>query len=137
MAKLEGAESLKVKLLQQLGKKLESPNARRGNVVVGYAARYAYAVHELTDMVLEGEPRPSGKGVYWGPRGQAKFLEQPAREHRDHMARLIVGAVRAGVKLEQALFLAGKFLQGESQRLVPREYSNLAGSAFTQKEKGR
>jgi len=56
------------------------------NVMVGYTAAYALFVHENVEMKLKGLPRPTtaagtSQGSYWDPpgRGQAKFLEEPAR----------------------------------------------------------
>lgn len=53
-------------------------------VNVGYTADYALFVHERVEMKWKGLPRlpnPPHKGHYWDPqgRGQAKFLEEPAR----------------------------------------------------------
>jgi hypothetical protein len=47
---------------------------------IGYTSAYALYVHEAVGMVLKGLPRPT-QGKYWDPqgRGQAKFLEEPAR----------------------------------------------------------
>jgi len=61
-------------------------------VTVGYTARYAIYVHELVEMRLQGEDRPAPhKGKYWDPqgRGQAKFLEEPARRLNSDMRRII------------------------------------------------
>ncbi len=52
---------------------------------VAYTTDYAAAVHEKVDMVLKGEPRPSGFGRYWEATrgwGSAKFLERVPREQR-------------------------------------------------------
>lgn len=52
-------------------------------VFVGYTAFYAMYVHEMVEMKLKGQPRRApSKGNYWDPagRGQAKFLEAPARD---------------------------------------------------------
>jgi hypothetical protein len=52
-------------------------------VNVGYTAFYAMFVHENVEMKQKGQPRrPPSKGNYWDPagRGQAKFLEAPARD---------------------------------------------------------
>lgn len=46
------------------------------SVEIGYTAGYAVYVHEDLEMKLQGEPRPSGLGVYWGPNGENKFLEK-------------------------------------------------------------
>jgi len=61
-------------------------------VTVGYTARYAIYVHELVEMKLKGEDRPAPhKGKYWDPqgRGQAKFLEEPARRLTSDMRSII------------------------------------------------
>lgn len=49
-------------------------------VEVGFSAAYALYVHENMEQKLKGEPRPSGLGVYWGPHGEPKFLENALRE---------------------------------------------------------
>ncbi len=64
-------------------------------VKVGYTARYAIYVHELVDMKLKREPRvpnPPHKGNYWDPagRGQAKFLEAPARSMKAQLRKIII-----------------------------------------------
>lgn len=84
-------------------------------------------------MKWRGLPRKSGLGVYWGPAGQAKFLEQPARTLSGNgtLRSIIVQAMQAGKTLMQGLLLAGLRLQRESQNLVPIEYANLIRSAFT------
>lgn len=49
-------------------------------VEIGYSAEYAVYVHENMEQRLQGEPRPSGLGVYWGPSGQPKYLESALRD---------------------------------------------------------
>lgn len=110
-------------------------HAERASVVVGYTAAYALFVHENMEMKLEGQPRPSGLGVYWGPEGAGpKFLEGPARENRDVLAEIVKTAIRQGKTEAQALLLAGLRLQRESQLRVPVEFGNLKNSAFTRLE---
>lgn len=63
-------------------------------VLVGYTAFYAMYVHEMVEMKGKGKPRRApSKGNYWDPagRGQAKFLEAPARdaENRKKMLNII------------------------------------------------
>lgn len=60
-------------------------------VTVGYTAAYAMFVHELVQMRLRGQPRIGGKGAYWDPagRGQAKFLEEPARRMKDELLAIV------------------------------------------------
>ena len=62
-------------------------------VYVGYTAAYAIYVHELVGMKLKGQPRGGGhKGKYWDPqgRGQAKFLEEPARRLAPELRKIIL-----------------------------------------------
>lgn len=56
---------------------------------VGYTANYAAALHALDTQKLKGLPRPSGKGVFWGPGGETHFLVKGFEESRD-MLRSIV-----------------------------------------------
>lgn len=65
-------------------------------VTVGYTAAYALHVHENVAMKGKGKPRPSGLGNYWDPagRGQAKFLEQPAREMIGELRQTVLKAAK-------------------------------------------
>lgn len=126
MAKMEGMKSLKARL--------ESIRHKYGKgkvgVVVGYkGVNYALYVHESAKMEEARKNRP-GKN----PKAQWKFLEQPAREYRDEFVKIITVALKAGVSVVDALYLAGLRLQRESQELVPVVTSNLRGNAFTEKE---
>lgn len=103
-------------------------------VVVGYESAYAVHVHEDIEMKLKGQSRPSGIGEYWGPHGQAKFLEQPARANSPRYAGIVRDVLEKGGTLKKALLAAGLELQRDSQELVPVEYGNLKASAFTQVE---
>jgi hypothetical protein len=49
---------------------VSNPNA----VEVGFEAEYAGIIHEDDDMKLEGQQRPDGGGVFWGPAGASHFL---------------------------------------------------------------
>ena len=66
------------------------------SVEVGYGASYAAAVHENLEMKLKGEPRQSGRGVYWGPKGGSKFLEKTVRENEKAIVQIV--AKRAELK---------------------------------------
>lgn len=65
-------------------------------VTVGYTANYAIYVHENVEMKGRGMPRSSGKGNYWDPagRGQAKFLEEPARSMKAELRNIILTEAR-------------------------------------------
>ncbi len=121
----------------------ESRRKNNGNVIVGFNASYAIFVHENIEMKGRGKKRvgtradgSQRKGRYWDPqgRGQAKFLEQPAREMQGELARVIRDSVRGGASLIQALLIAGLRLQRAAQKLVPVDSGNLKGSAFTERE---
>lgn len=133
MPRIEGLPSV-LKALQKAAKKYGEEHV---SVVVGYTAKYAIYVHENIEMKWKGLPRrkPS-KGNYWDPagRGQAKFLEQPARELKREFQRLIRTACENGATLKKAILIAGLRLQRESQQLVPVDFGNLKASAFTREE---
>lgn len=114
------------------------------SVIVGYTAKYAIYVHENMEiwppgMRLKGVPRPKGQGRYWDPQGKAqpKFLEQPARDLKNELARIVINAKRQRRTTAFGLLLAGLKLQTESQRLVPVKTGLLKASAFTKLESGQ
>jgi hypothetical protein len=125
---IEGLGNLQNKL-QQLAKNAEA--LQQKSVVVGYTSSYAVPVHENVEMKLKGKPRPSGIGKYWGPRGQPKYLEQPAREMEPELRRIIEETAQRTGDVLKGLYLAGLKLQGASQKRVPIEYGFLRASAFT------
>lgn len=117
MIKVDGAGRL-IRKFQQMFRK--SQNEDNLNVIVGYSAAYAIYVHEdLTAVHING---------------QAKYLEQPARTHRDQMARMAKTVRQQTGSTRKALLAAGLFLQGESQKLVPVASGYLRASAFTKIE---
>jgi hypothetical protein len=67
-------------------------------VEVGYTASYALYVHEAVGMKLKGLPRTGtgAKGNYWDPqgRGQAKFLEEPARRMEPELRKIIADEMK-------------------------------------------
>lgn len=86
---------------RDLGNLVGSSYARKAqdgsmSVEVGYGAAYAAAVHENLEMKLKGEPRASGRGVYWGPKGENKFLEKTVRENEKEIVQIV--ARRASIK---------------------------------------
>lgn len=99
-------------------KKLPDP---RPVVVVGFTQNYALPVHE--DLEAHHDV------------GQAKFLEQPARELADELRDTTAKVYAKTGSLEQGLLIAGLRLQREAQKLVPVKYGALKGSAFTALEK--
>ena len=84
------ASGLKVQRLSQTRVPVEYGNLKgsaftrkvegRQAVQVGYTASYAVFVHEDMEQSWKGKPRASGLGVYWGPSGGPKYLENPLRE---------------------------------------------------------
>jgi hypothetical protein len=128
------------KILQQIGERIKKTAQDLNAVVaVGYSTAYALYVHENIEMKWRGLPRRHpAKGVYWGPKGQAKFLEQPFRElNRSGVTGDIVRkALLRGATMSQALVLAGLRIQRDSQKLVPIDTGTLKNSAFTVVESG-
>lgn len=61
-------------------------------VEVGFTAAYAMFVHENLEMRLKGKPRPSGKGVYWGPQGEARFLANSVTRNEEEIVRRVAEA---------------------------------------------
>jgi hypothetical protein len=120
MAKIEKLDSLVSKLRTRAAKANKDANP---SVLVGYTAAYALFVHEN----LEAHH----------PVGQAKFLEQPARELGRELGTITGKAVQQGQTLAMGLVLAGLRLQRASQELVPVDTGNLRGSAFTRLEEGK
>jgi hypothetical protein len=63
---------------------------------IGYTAEYAAAVHDAPGTLLgTNTPRPSGKGVVWGPSGEPEFLRKGAVKAQPLVRR----ALRQGFKL--------------------------------------
>lgn len=149
---------MEIKNLQSLVGKLKNLAAKadkegHATVLVGYTANYALYVHENVEMKWRGFPRNMGirkgedgiaytgyketgrwRGLFWGPAGQAKFLEAPARTLTGVLSDIVAVAMKAKKTMAQALLLAGLRLQRESQQLVPIDTGNLRASAFTRLE---
>jgi hypothetical protein len=89
-------------------------------VVVSYDMDYAVYVHED----LEAHHLV----------GQAKFLEEPARQKADEIAAVVVKALGEGKTMEDAFMEGGLFLQAESQKLCPVDTGALRASANTRLE---
>lgn len=120
--------------------KLEQESRRKnnGDVVVGYAASYALIVHENLETAhgVAFNVKHGGKPGFKnrGPNQQAKYLEQPFRELRSRIMEIVAAAMKNGASLINGLLTGGRFLQRESQKLVPVDTGNLKGSAFTERE---
>lgn len=63
-------------------------------VEIGFSAAYALFIHENMEQVLKGQPRTDGPGVYWGPNGQPKFLEQPLQEMEPELLKTVADYAR-------------------------------------------
>lgn len=109
-------------------------NAARANtkrrVVVGFSASYAKFVHDKTDMKLQGLPRPSGIGVYWGPHGQAHFLSAPTFILKKQIARRIAQVTKSTHSELRGMYSGGVLLRDAAKYLTPVEYGTLVNSAF-------
>lgn len=96
----------------------EAAERLSGRVKVGYAAPYAARVHED----LEAHHRA----------GQAKYLEQPARERRAEVAAAVREALQGGASMPEALVAGGEKLLELSRPLVPVLSGVLRESAFVE-----
>lgn len=110
-------------LMAKLSLREKAAASQQATVLVGYTANYAVFVHENLEVhhIV----------------GQAKFLEQPARQLSNDgtLGTIIRDAVQNGKTMGQALLLAGLRLQRDSQQLCPVLTGNLRNSAFTRQEK--
>src|SRR4051812_27581493 len=104
MAVVERLEKVIAALRTRAAKSIKGDNV---SVVVGVTAAYAIYVHENLQAVH--------------PVGQAKFLEQPARQLSNDgtLGNIVKGALAKGQTMGQALLLAGLRLQREMQLLCP------------------
>lgn len=112
MAKVKGIDKV-----QKALKALDQKTGKSASVIVGYTQEYAIHVHENLEA--------------YHPVGQAKYLEQPARELSSELGQLVKTLMRQGVAMVTALLLAGLRLQRASQELVPVDTGALKNSAFT------
>ena len=100
----------------------QAERASNVSVIVGYTQAYAIFVHEN----LQAKH----------PVGQAKFLEQPARQNAKRYGEIAGQLLKKGKTMAQSLLVAGLALQRDSQQLVPVDTGALRNSAFTRLEKG-
>lgn len=111
--KVDGVE----RLMRLLRKRLVKVRTAKPTLDVGYTAPYAIYVHE--DLTAN---HPNG--------GQAKYLEQPAREMANELGGLIRARVKTGVPMEEALYEAGEKLLDRSKELVPIDTGYLRDSGY-------
>lgn len=91
--------------------------------VVGYTQNYALAVHENPTSARSQK------------RGKSnKYLEKPARNDEQNIARVVRETYEQTKSLDQALMVGGLYLQRISQEIVPIDTGALRVSAFTAHE---
>jgi hypothetical protein len=117
MATIEKLQKVVAILRERAARAKEDGNA---SVLVGYTQAYALFVHENLEATH--------------PVGQAKFLEQPARELSKEISEITKKGLQQKKTMAQSLVLAGLFLQRESQKLCPVDTGALKNSAFTRLE---
>lgn len=126
-AHVQGVNELQA-TLTKFGNKARKETVRR--IKVGFKAKYAKAVHEKTEMKLKGLPRPSGRGVYWGPHGQAHYLSDPALKLKDQIARRVAEVTKSTHSVTRGLYSGGVLLRDAAKYLTPVEYGDLRNSAY-------
>lgn len=87
---------------------------------VGYTAPYAAFVHE--DLEAHHDD------------GQAKFLEQPARQMRAQLRKVVADEMRHGATLPEAIQTALGQLLDASRALVPVDTGYLKDSGYVEVE---
>jgi len=122
------------KLIANL-KRRQQKFSKEITIAAGYDAPYAIFVHEAIEMKLKGKKRPSGIGVYWGPSGKAKFLEDPARQETKAIGAAISTTLQAGGSIVEALMAGGNLLLDISEKQVPVETGKLVESTFIKRIK--
>lgn len=127
--KTRGVEELAAELTR-LGN--VSREDTRSVVKVGYSVHYALPVHEKVEMLWAGLPRRSGIGVYWGPSGKAKFLEDPAQDNKEEIADRIAEVTRNTHSLTRGMYSGGVLLRQFSLEQVPVEYGLLRDSVYVE-----
>lgn len=60
----------------------------REKVFVGFSTHYALYVHENLEAKWKGKKRKSGIGVYWGPKGEPRYLYNALASKGDQVKRL-------------------------------------------------
>lgn len=104
-------------LQQKISKLRDAAKDANASVLVGFSQRYAIYVHENMNA--------------HHPVGQAKFLEQPARELASELAGIIKKVYQQTGSIRKGLVVAGLRLQREAQLLTPVDTSALKASAWT------
>lgn len=66
-----------------------------GKVVatIGYTAKYAAYVHEAKGK-MKGIPRPSGRGDYWSPDAEPRFLSKAGDDNLQEIDRAVLEAMK-------------------------------------------
>lgn len=119
MADLQFVKGVQELLAKLRAKAAAAASGTKGSVKVSFRAPYAFWVHEhLTAHHVVG---------------QAKFLEQPARQLRSDgtFDKLIRAELGRGRTVMQALLVCGLKLQREAQLLTPVATGLLKNSATT------
>lgn len=109
-------ENIKRLVGQLLRRSLASKTNDNGSFTIGYKAPYAIFVHENL--------------AAHHAHGQAKYLEQPARQLQSDLAVNIQRDMASGVSLNQANQSAAIKLYEASQELVPTETGVLKASGY-------
>lgn len=97
--------------------------------MVGYRAPYAIYVHE--NLEIDHPIHVDGSGSVRDCKGQAKFLEIPAREMIPHVAADLAKLKRQKKGLRYSIQTICDRLLRASQKLVPVDTGFLKRSGFT------
>ena len=117
MPKIEGLQQIYTLLRKKSAHILDAKTKGKPSVTVGFSQNYAIYVHENLEV--------------HHPVGQAKYLEQPAREMGKELGQITAEVIKNGGTVEEGLLVAGLELQRAAQELTPVDTGALKSSAFT------
>lgn len=106
---------------ESLGRK-KKQYERFPDIRIEFSAVQARAIHENVRMKWRGRPRPIKLGgVYWGPSGEAKFLDKAQRlaVANGQLRRIILGTLKGGGSLRQGSIQAALYVLREAKLRVP------------------
>lgn len=92
------------------------------DVRIVFSAPQARKIHESVEMKWRGRLRPVKLGgVYWGPSGEAKFLEKAARQadKNGQFRRIVQRTLKGGGTLRKAAINASLYVLYEARVRVP------------------
>lgn len=91
----EAASMTPIETSTLINSQFQDVDNQAGKIVgtVGYTAEYALNVHEAKGT-WKGRPRESGRGNYWDPSGEPRFLEKGFEDAEPNIEAVLIGAIK-------------------------------------------